>query len=522
AFLLRAVALSSEAGRRARRALTAAQASYRAGEQDTALRLVAMAQAGHLDALQHAQASRIRAHIALSAGRWAEALPLLRDAVARLAPAEVDLARETYLTAWGMAGMAEDRAAHDVIEEICRGVQALPSRQDPPRPRDLLLSGFAQLIIDGFAAATPTMRQAAIALTDMPVEDILRWGWMAVGTHNALWDNEGWYAVATRNVQVVRDAGEFAALPGHLTYLAMATAWTGNFADAESLIAEIDSVTAATSSPVPPYAVLRLRALQGREDEVSAAIARFGEQGTAGVRALWAVAVLNNGLGRYAPAVSAAQVAVSETAPHHWVFVWLLPELVEAAVRVGDLSLAREAHARLTQATQTLEGDFPLGMQARCQALLSDGDAADRLYRDAVERLSRTQLRPETARAHLLYGEWLRRENRRTDAREQLHAAHEMLASIGMDAFAERARGELAAVGEHVRKRAVGTPDDLTPQERQIARLARDGLSNPEVGSRLFLSPRTVEWHLRNVFTKLSIRSRRELATALAVPDTGT
>jgi DNA-binding CsgD family transcriptional regulator len=403
--------------------------------------------------------------------------------------------------------------------EICRGVQALPP-QDPPRPRDLLLSGYAQLIIDGYAAATPMLQRAALALTDMPVEDVSRWGWMAVGTHNALWDNDGWYAVAARNLQVVRDAGELAALPSHLTYLAMATAWTGDFAEAESLIAEIDSVTGATSSPVQPYAELRLRALQGREDEVSAAIRRFGP-GEPGVRTRWAIAVLNNGLARYPQAVSAARVAVSETALNHWVFVWLLPELIEAAVRTGDVGLARAAHARLAQATQPYEGDFPLGMAARCRALLSEGDAADGLYREAIERLSRTRLRPEVARARLLYGEWLRRENRRADAREQLHAAYEMLAAIGMGAFAERARVELAAVGEHVRKRAVGTPDHLTPQERQIARLARDGSSNPEIGSRLFLSPRTVEWHLRNVFTKLSIRSRRELASALAGPDAG-
>jgi ATP/maltotriose-dependent transcriptional regulator MalT len=340
-----------------------------------------------------------------------------------------------------------------------------------------------------------------------------------VGARAALWDNEGWHAVAARNVQVVRDAGELEALPSHLNHLAMAVAWTGDLVEAESLVAEIDSVTVATGSPVPPYALLRLRALQGRKGEVSAAIKRFGDQGETGVRALWAITVLNNGLARYAQAVSAARVAVSETALNHWVFSWLLPELVEAAVHAGDIALARQAQARLARATKPYEGDFPLGMEARCRALLSDGDAADGLYREAVERLSRTRLRPEAARARLLYGEWLRRENRRTEAREQLRAAHEALTGIGMEAFADRARTELAVVGEHVRKRTVGRPDDLTPQERQIARLARDGLSNPEVGSRLFLSPRTVEWHLSNVFTKLSIRSRRELADALAAPE---
>ena len=236
-------------------------------------------------------------------------------------------------------------------------------------------------------------------------------------------------------------------------------------------------------------------------------------------RALWATAVLNNGLARYAQAASAARPAVSEAAFNHWVFVWMLPELVEAAVRIGDIGLAREAHLRLAQAAQPYEGDFPLGIEARCRALLSDGEAADGLYREAIQRLSRTRLRPEAARARLLYGEWLRRENRRADAREQLRTAYEMLSAIGMEAFAERARRELAATGENVRKRAVGTRDDLTAQERQIARLAGNGLTNPEIGARLFLSARTVEWHLRNVFTKLGIRSRRELANALAGPD---
>ena len=408
------------------------------------------------------------------------------------------------------AAATDRRAVHQALAEVT------DSATDPDR-RAWHLAAATAGPDEQVAAELERVagRRAALALADMPAEDVLRWGWMAVGTRAALWDCDGWYAVAARNVQVVRDAGELAALPAHLNYLGMATAWTGDFADAESIIAEIESVAAVTGSRLPPYASLRLRALQGREDEVSAAIERFGGQGMTATRALWATAVLNNGLARYAQAVSAARPAVSEAALNHWVFVWMLPELVEAAVRTGDIGLAREAHLRLAQAAQPYDGDFPLGMEARCRALLSDGEAADGLYREAIERLSRTRLRPEAARARLLYGEWLRRENHRTDAREQLRTAHEMLAAIGMEAFTERARKELAATGENVRKQAVGVSDDLTPQERQIARLARDGLSNPEIGARLFLSSRTVEWHLRNAFTKLGIRSRRELANAL-------
>ena len=522
AFLRRAVALTRDPVRRAVRALAAAQASLQAGEFDAALKLAATAEAGPLDEFQRALVGLLRAQVTFAAGLWSDAPPLLLKAASRLESYDLDLARETYLTAWGAAGLAEDVAAREVLVEICHAVRALSPPPGEPRPRDLLLDGFALLITEGHAAATPTLQRAVLAVADIPVEDVLRWGWMTTGASAAVWDHEGWLASCTRQVQVLRDAGALAALPIHLTYLGMGILWTGDFAGAASLVAEIESVAAVTGSRFPPYTLLRLRALQGREGEASAAIAsaieQFGGQGTTALRAYWAAAVLYNGLARYAEAATAARRATMD-ALNHWIPTWVLPELVEAAAREGDTGLAREALERLAKTTQPCRTEFALGIEARCRALLSDGAAADELYHEAIERLRRTRLRPELARAHLLYGEWLRRENRRADAREQLRTAHEMLAAIGMEAFAERARQELAATGEKVRKRTVETRDDLTAQERQIARLARDGLSNPEIGARLFLSARTVEWHLRNVFTKLGISSRRELAKALAGPD---
>jgi ATP/maltotriose-dependent transcriptional regulator MalT len=284
-------------------------------------------------------------------------------------------------------------------------------------------------------------------------------------------------------------------------------------------MAESDSVASSTGSVSMPWTALRLRALQGRETEAAAAIASAIEQAAAGAQTLamyahWAAAVLYNGLSRYDKAAASAQLAAS-TRFEYWVSVWVLPELVEAAVRVGDTACAREALELLAETTQPSANDFALGIEARCRALLSDGAAANDLYREAIERLGRTELRPELARAHLLYGEWLRREGRRVDAREQLRTAHDMLEAIGMEAFAERARRELLATGEKARKRRPDTRGDLTPQEAQIAQLAREGFSNPEIGTQLFLSPRTIEWHLRKVFTKLDISSRKELEAAL-------
>ena len=516
AFLQRSAELTVDPARRAGRALAAAQASCQAGAFDAALQLAATAEAGPLDGFQRAPIDLLRGSIALALGSR-DAASLLRGAARRLEPFDPGLARETYLIAWGAAAVAGDLEAGRIAGEISRAVRSLPPPLGPPRPLDLLLDGLALLTADGHAAAAPALQQAAASLLEISREDALRWGWMATAASNAVWDNEGMLAVAARKLQFVRDAGALAQLPIHLSALALARAWIGDFAGAASLVAEIDSVVAATGSRFVPGAALRLWALQGREAESAALFASVMERDAGGAVAIWAhwaAAVLYNGLARYQEAAWSARQATSNTF-EYWVTVWALPELVEAAMHVGDAELARDALKRLAETTQPACTDFALGIEARSRALLSDGTAAHDLYREAIERFSRTRLRPELARAHLLYGEWLRREGRRVDAREQLRTAHHLFDAIGMEAFAERARRELLATGEKARKRSPGTRGELTPQEEQIARLARDGLSNPEIGAQLFVSARTVEWHLRNVFTKLGITTRRQLQAAL-------
>jgi DNA-binding CsgD family transcriptional regulator len=386
---------------------------------------------------------------------------------------------------------------------------------------DLLLDGLALLVLEGHAVAAPTLQRAAAALRDIPVEDVLGWGWMAAAACAATWDHEGLLGISARHVQVVRDAGALSLLPPYLSQLGIALPWMGDFAGATSVIAEVSSVAAAIGSPVAPYTLLMLRALQGREAETTVAIANAVDQAAEGMAAAWAhwaAAVLYNGLGRYEEAASAAREVISDTV-YLWPSIWAFAELVEAAARSGDTRLARDALERLTETTGPSGTDWALGIEARSRALLTRDEAAEALYQEAIHRLGRTRLRPELARAELLYGEWLRRANRRVDARRQLRAAYDRFTAIGMEAFGERARRELQATGGKVRKRTVETRDELTAQERQIAILARDGLSNPDIGARLFLSPRTVEYHLSKVFSRLGISSRQELGNALPSSD---
>jgi ATP/maltotriose-dependent transcriptional regulator MalT len=519
AFLRRAVALSEDPVRRVERTLAAAQAGLQAGDFDQALALLATADAEPLDDVQHARVALLRAHVTFAKGLGREAPPMLLEAAKRSEHLDLEIARETYLIAWTAAVFAGHLPRGGVLD-VSRAVRSLPPPPDPPRPLHVLLDGLAVLITDGRAAAAPLLQRAATALTDLSLDDALRWGPTATSASDAAWDVEGTRRIATRHAKLVRDAGALGSLQLPLAALGHVHIWSGDFPGAASVIAEADELAAITGSQMPPTTALRLLALQGKDTEARALIARTLEhaasngQAMAAACAHWAAAVLYNGLARYDDAMTSATQATSNPF-EPFVSMWALPELVESAVRADDLELARDASVRLLETTRPSHTNFARGMEARCRALVTTGAATEGLYREAIQRLSRAGLRPELARTHLLHGEWLRGQGRHHDARHQLRTAYDMFAGMGMDAFGARARRELSRTGEKVRTRPVQVRDGLTPQEEQIARLARNGLSNPEIGAQLFLSARTVEWHLRKVFTKLGIASRRELRRAL-------
>jgi DNA-binding CsgD family transcriptional regulator len=518
AFLQRAAALSSDPGRRAERALAAAKANLNAGKFDAARDLLASAETGSLDEFQQAQVDILRGQIAMFSTLSSDASASLLKAAHRLERLDMGLARETYLDAWFAALIAGRGSAGASLLDVSRAARSAPDLAGTARPSDLLLDSLAMLMTDGRRAAAPLLEQTTATFTDKacPEEAILRWNWLAVMVAWTLWDDDSAYTLCARALGALRDTGALARLHIELSVFAVAALRCGDFANTARAIAEIDAAAGATGTGVASYLPMMLAAYRGREAEARVLIgtvttdALAAGQGMVIERCNFAQAVLCNGLGQYEEALAAAQAA-SDYQPDMYLSSWAAVELLEAATRAGQPSAAKAALERVLEATALMPNDAAQGIAARSRALLSGGETADRLYREAIDRLGRSRLRPELARAHLLYGEWLRREGRRVDARGHLRAAHDQLTTIGMEAFAERARIELLATGEKVRKRTDETRADLTAQELQIARLAREGFSNPEIGARLFISPRTVEWHLRKVFAKLGISSRRHL-----------
>ena len=459
------------------------------------------------------------------AGR--EAPILLLQAAKKLESLHIGLARETYLYAWVASSLAGPLAGPGgLLREVSQAARAAPQPADAPRPCDLLLDGLTTMVIDGHAAAEPTLRRALDAFLGDQVsgEEWLQWGILAQMAAMAVWDFDGWVMLSIRHVELARASGALAPLSIALNGRGQVATHCGDLETATSLAAEKDVVNEVTGIRLATTCDLLLAGYRGRPAEATPLFSATTEdsiargEGCAIQLADWAAAVLHNGLGRYAEALVAAGPATEET--HQPLSTQLiLPELIEAAVRTGREELAREAMERLSAMTAIEGSDWAKGLEARSRALLSESHDAERCYTEAVERFGRTPLRPELARAHLVYGEWLRREHRRLDARRQLRAAYHLFAVIGADAFAERARRELLATGEKVRKREVDTHSELTPQEEHIIRLAREGRTNPEIGAELFISARTVEWHLRKVFTKLGITSRRDLYDAFPPRD---
>ena len=522
-FCKRAVSLTQEPARHAGRALAAAQASLQAGAFDVALRLTAAAEAGPLDDFERARAELLRAQVTFMSNRDGDAPALLLQAAKQLEPLDVALARETYLEAL-MAAQFAGRFAPGSATEIAQTACTAPPAPCPRAP-DLLLDGLKVMITEGHAAAAPLLERAVDTFLsgDGNATREFRWFWLAEAIAIEIWDHESWRDLAVRELELVRDAGALTLLPLALSANVVARIFAGDLAGASSLIDQVQIATEATGSHLAPYGALILAAWRGSKVELAALSeltlrdVATRREGLGVSTAHWASALLHNGIGQYPTALAAAQNVLEPASPKRLdaTIGWALPELVEAAVRSDQASLAHNALEQLSAMTRAAGTDWAIGIEARCRALVSEPEVAEHFYTQASDHLARTRLRPELARAHLLYGEWLRRENRRVDARIELRLAHELFMTIGMEAFAERARGELQAAGERVRKRTAEARDGLTAQERQIAELARDGLSNPEIGARLFLSPRTVEWHLRKVFAKLGIRSRQQLADAL-------
>jgi DNA-binding CsgD family transcriptional regulator len=530
ALLERSASLTPQPTARFERRLAAARSHFRAGAFDIARALLAAAASEVPDDLAQARVELLRGQVALASVAGGDAPGLLVRAAKRLEHLDTALSRRTYGDAWGAAMYAGHLAkpGGDLLT-VSTAAHAGPRPDVPLRPFGRILEGLIVLVTEGRAAAEPMLREGlrTLPVTDVPTENWLQLGALGAAAAAALWDLESLSAVSGRHVALARELGALGMLPAPLSWLALVATWRGDFGTAARLTAEHDAVTDAIGTRIAPYGAMVLAAYQGRVEEASQLIKATTEESIGrgeglGVEiARWSTAILNNGWGRYPEAMAAARPADPHV-PGFLISIWMLPERIEAAVRCAERDVAIAALAEFEAGANPGESGWGLGIAARSRAMLSDGDLADALYREAIEQLGRSQVRGELARAHLLFGEWLRREDRLGEAREHLRTAHEMFVAMPADGFAERARRELLAAGERVRRLPAETPgQQLTRQEEHIARLARDGRTNLEIAAELYLSARTVEWHLRKVFVKLGISSRRQLNAALPGPGFG-
>jgi DNA-binding CsgD family transcriptional regulator len=519
AFLAHAARLAPDPVRRAQRTLIAADTKFRAGALDDALSLLTATEAAPLDHLDRARVELLRAQIAFSSTHGGDAPALLLDAARRLEPLSPSLAHETYLEALSAALFAGHLAtpggtARDV-SLVVKAATKPPVRRGP----ELLLEGYAALFNEGYAAAAPLWRGAlnAFDVSGLPVNESLRFKWLAESAALLLWDYRTWEAISERHVEIARATGALAELPLALNMRIYTHLFAGELADAALLVEEVQAAMDATGAILAPYATVGLAALRGREAEAAALIAGSRDDVTrrgegAGLLILdWAEAVLYNGLGRYEEALVAA-LRITERPQNIDSSNWWMIELVEAAAHAGTPELAADTRARLAGMAKASGTDWALGTAARSEALFADDQQAEALYLEALDHLDRSQVVFDLARIRLLYGEWLRRQRRRLDAREQLRIALDLFDRCGMEAFARRTRVELEATGERARRRSTDSLAQLTPQEAQIARLAGQGSTNREIAEQLFISPRTVEYHLHKAFRKLGVKSRTRLA----------
>ncbi len=523
AFLERAAALTPDARPHASRLLAAAGAKRDAGDLEAALALLGGIEPEALDEAGQARLDLLRAQIALAQRQAVEAGRLFLGAAGRLAPLDPELARETYLEALGGA-IAHDIDVAGGPAAVAAAVRAAPRAPAPPRSVDLLLDGLATRVIDGYAAAAPTLVRAIERelVADLADDDVGRWLSLSRCRDRnmvalELWDDEAVHRLANRQVEVARNTGALVHLQFALSFLARSNMHAGELATAGLLLDEADLIAEATGNSPLVNAPMILAAYRGDEDQASRLIEAGSEEAaTRGWTSnSYARAVLYNGLGRHDAAVDAVRGTLQADPIGYGSL--LVAELAEAASRTAERGLLEYSLAWLSERTDIVASGWASGIEARVRALLSEGELADGLYRESIARLSETRLRLEVARTQLLYGEWLRRERRRVDARAELRAAHDAFAAMGAEAFARRAERELLATGEHARKRITETRDQLTPQEAQIAQLAAEGRTNREIAAQLFISPNTVEYHLRKVFRKLHVRSRTELARQRAV-----